>query len=170
MKYSRYLRAAMIAPAILLTAQGVQAANGSTDTTADIRQPVTIIKDNDMDFGTFIPGTANSVFRLNPNNGNLNQRSGDAIALGGTPTAAAFTVNGTANLRVRISSSQNRIFIVRDGGTETMRVNRFRFNGRNRFLNAAGEATYRVGGQIRVGANQAAGTYRGNFNVTVDYF
>ena len=171
MRHSRYLRAAMFAPTALMIASGAQAANGSTDTTADIRQPVTITKDNDMDFGTFIPGTTRSVFRLNPNNDNLTQRNGNAIAFGGTPTAASFTVNGTPNLRVRITSGQNRIFITRDGGTETMRVNRFRFDGgRNRFLDASGEVTYRVGGQIRVGANQAAGTYRGNFNITVDYF
>lgn len=51
-----------------------------------------------------------------------------------------------------------------------MLVNRFRFDGaRNRFLDASGEATYQIGGQLRIGANQAAGTYRGTFNVTIDY-
>lgn len=171
MTRSSFIYAAMVLPSMLLTAGGAQAANGTTDTTASIRQPVTINKDNDLGFGTFVPGTTNSVFRLNPNNGNLSRRNGDAIAFGGTPTAAAFTVSGTPNLRVRITSGQNIIFITRDGGTETMRVNRFRFDGaRNRFLDATGEAVYRVGGQVRVGANQAAGTYRGNFSITVDYF
>lgn len=147
------------------------AAPASGETRTTINQSVVVTKNADLFFGDFVPGTSNSVFRLNPRNGNLNQRSGDAIAIGGTPAAASFTASGTPLLRVRISSGQNRIFIVRDGGTERMRVNRFRFDGRrNRSLNAAGEVTYRVGGQLRVGANQVPGTYRGTFAVNIDYF
>lgn len=157
--------------ACTLFVQPAQAQSANGQTSANINQSVTVVKNADLEFGTFVPGTVRSVFRLNPNNGNLNQRNGDAVAIGGAPEPASFTASGTPLLRVRITSSQNRIFIVRDGGTETMRVNRFRFDGpRNRFLNAAGEATYRVGGQIRIGANQAPGTYRGAFNVTIDYF
>ncbi|GAB5480526.1 MAG: hypothetical protein Pars92KO_02830 [Parasphingorhabdus sp.] len=147
----------------------VQAQSASGEAMATLNTAITITKNADLDFGDFIPGTSNSLFRLNPRNGNLNQRSGDAIAIGGGHQAASFTVTGTPSLRVRITRGQNRIFLVRDGGTETMRINRFRFNGRRRFLDASGEATYLVGGQIRVGPNQVAGTYRGTFNVTVDY-
>lgn len=149
--------------------QPVQAQSATGDTTATVNTAIEITKNADLDFGDFVPGTTNSLFRLNPRNGNLNQRSGDAIAIGGGHDAASFTVSGTPFLRVRITRGQNRIFIVRDGGTERMRINRFRFDGRRRFLDASGEATYRVGGQLRVGANQAAGTYRGTFDVTVDY-
>ena len=170
---SDFARVCVLLPAAagMLCAPPAMAANANGQSNANINQSVTIVKDADLDFGDFIAGTVNSVFRLNPNNGNLNQRSGDAVAFGGVPTPAAFTASGTPLLRVRITSNQNRIFIVRDGGTETMRVNRFRFDGnRNRFLNAAGEVTYQVGGQLRVGANQVPGTYRGAFNVTIDYF
>jgi hypothetical protein len=37
-------------------------------------------------------------------------------------------------------------------------------------LNAAGLQTFNIGGQLRVGADQKAGTYRGSFDVSVDYF
>lgn len=150
-------------------AQPAQAQSANSDVNATINTAIEITKNADLDFGDFVPGTTNSIFRLNPRNGNLNQRSGDATAVGGGHEAASFSVSGTPFLRVRIARGQNRIFIVRDGGTERMRINRFRFDGSRRFLDASGEATYRVGGQIRVGPNQAAGTYRGAFDVTVDY-
>jgi hypothetical protein len=147
------------------------AGNGNGQTKVNVSSGVTIVNTADLHFGDFIAGTTRSDFRLNPNTGILNQRNGNAISIGGAPTAASFTATGTPLLRVRITSGQNRIFITRDGGTETMRVNRFRFDGpRNRFLNAAGEVTYQVGGQLRIGANQTPGTYRGTFNVTIDYF
>lgn len=168
-----FARAFGIVPAALCLcfAQPLLAQSGTGDVRVTINRGVQVVKDTDLDFGDFASGTVNSVFRLNPNNGNLNQRSGNAVSIGGIPTPAAFTASGTPLLRVRITSNQNRIFIVRDGGTETMRVNRFRFDGRrNRFLDASGDVTYRVGGQLRVGPNQAPGTYRGTFNVTIDYF
>ena len=123
-----------------------------------------------MDFGTIIPGTARSRIRINPNDASTTVL-GDALLVGGTVTTGDFRITGTADERVRITISQNRIDLVRDGGTETMRVNRFRLDGgRNRFLNAVGEASVSVGGQLRVEPNQAAGIYRGTFNVSVDYF
>lgn len=148
-----------------------QAQNGVSQARTIVNQSVQITKNADLEFGDFVAGTTNSVFRLNPNSGNLTQRSGDAVAIGGTPSAASFTATGTPLFRVRITSNQNRIFLTRSGGTERMRVNRFRFDGRrNRTLDASGAVTYRVGGQLRVGPNQVPGTYTGNFNITVDYF
>jgi len=164
---------ALLLPAMLCAVFSLSApaVAQSSQTTVTINQGVNIVKNADLHFGDFIAGTVNSRFRINPNTGTLTQQNGDAISIGGTHSAASFTAFGTPLLRVRITSNQNRIFIVRDGGTERMRVNRFRFDGpRNRFLNASGEVTYRVGGQLRVRPNQAAGTYRGTFNVTIDYF
>lgn len=165
----KYKHVIIAVPAVIVAVQGAHAANDSSETTADIRQPVTVTKAADLDFGTFIPGSATSVFRINPRNGNMTQRSGDAIAFGGTPTPASFDVTGTAGLRVQITRNQNRIFITRDGGTESMRINRFTYDRRRKRLNAAGEANFAVGGQIRIRPNQAAGTYRGSFGVTVEY-
>ncbi len=148
----------------------VQAQSASGDATVVVNQGVNIVKNSDLHFGDFIAGTIRSVFRMNPTTSALNQRNGDAISIGGAPTVASFTAFGTPLTSVRITVAENRIDIVRDGGTETMRVNRFRFDGpRNRTLDASGEANYQIGGQLRIGANQVGGTYRGVFNVTIDY-
>lgn len=165
-------RAAIMLPALACIglAQPVQAQSADGNAQVVLNQGVNIVKNADLHFGDFIAGTTQSVFRMNPATSALNQRSGNAISIGGGPSAASFTAFGTPLNRVRITVTENRIDIVRDGGTETMRVNRFRFDGpRNRFLDASGEATYQIGGQLRIGANQASGTYRGTFNVTIDY-
>jgi len=51
-----------------------------------------------------------------------------------------------------------------------MRIDRFRFDRRRKTLNADGEQSFNIGGQLRVGANQQPGVYRGSFDVSVDYF
>ncbi|WOE75139.1 DUF4402 domain-containing protein [Alterisphingorhabdus coralli] len=137
---------------------------------ATIRTALTIENVQGLDFGRIIPGTGNSRIRINPNNGNLTIR-GNAVAAGGTPDRARFSISGSANQRVRISLVQRRVTLTREGGSETMRLNRFRLDGRrNRRLDDSGNLDFAVGGQLRVRRNQAAGVYRGTFNVTVDYF
>ena len=51
-----------------------------------------------------------------------------------------------------------------------MRIDRFRFDRRQKMMNANGEQSFHIGGQLRVGADQKPGTYRGTFDVSVDYF
>ncbi|MBQ0771831.1 MAG: DUF4402 domain-containing protein, partial [Sphingomonadales bacterium] len=97
-------------------------------------------------------------------------RNGDALSLGGTRSVASIEVSGTALMRVQLSTGKRFILIRRDGGTETMRIDRFRFDRRRKTLNADGEQSFNIGGQLRVGANQQPGVYRGSFDVSVDYF
>ncbi|MEO1046215.1 MAG: DUF4402 domain-containing protein [Pseudomonadota bacterium] len=168
-KLTRTAMVSGLAGTVLLASPAQAQNEASSD--VEIRRAVTIQNDEAMDFGTIIPGTGNSRIRINPNNGALNIASGNATTAGGTPGPARFSVSGTANLRVRITVEDRRVDLVRDGGTETMRLNRFRLDGgRRRFLDNNGDLDFAVGGQLRVRANQAAGTYRGTFNVSVDYF
>lgn len=137
----------------------------------EIMEPVTVQNDAPMDFGNIIPGTTVSRLRIDQNNGELTLFSGNATIAGGSPQRALFTITGDPNERVRVTFSQNRVDLVRVGGTETLRINRFRVGGgRNKFLDANGTAQFAVGGQIRVTANQAGGVYQGSFALTVDYF
>jgi hypothetical protein len=164
----RYLGLAAIAP-LLFAATAHAQSNGDAD--VEIMTPVVVQNDGNMDFGTIIPGTGLSRLRIDPDTGVLTVFSGNATIVGGTVSRATFTVSGDANERVRITLSQNRVDLTRVGGTETMRLNRFRLDGgRNRFLDTTGTAQFAVGGQIRVTANQAAGVYQGSFALTVDYF
>tara|TARA_R110002126_G_scaffold1015_22_gene6050 strand:- start:2412 stop:2945 length:534 start_codon:yes stop_codon:yes gene_type:complete len=156
--------------ATLPAATPALAASESAEARVYIRQPVTMTKTADLVFGDFATGTTDSVFRLDPHSGQLSQRNGNAQSLGGTKSLASIEVIGTAMMRVQLSTSQRSIMIQRDGGTEVMRIDRFRFDRRRKTLNADGEQSFDIGGQLRVGANQKAGTYRGSFDISVDYF
>lgn len=152
----------------------VSAANAqSADTMASVSRSITVVKNSDLLFGDFIAGTTNSNFRMHAVTGNLIQLSGNAVSIGGTQSRASFTATGTPFAQANIRRSQNSINIVRDGGSETMRVDNFWLGNsaglRDQILDAAGQATYFVGGRLRIGPNQVAGTYRGTFNVTIEY-
>lgn len=159
-----------LVPAALCPVGPVAAASESSTVRVTISQPVVITKTSDLVFGDFATGTAKSIFRIDPRSGLLSQRNGDAISLGGTQSVASIEVSGTAWLRVQISTGKRSILIRRDGGTETMRINRISFDRRRKLLNAAGEQSFDIGGQLHVGADQSAGTYRGSFDVSVEYF
>ena len=155
---------------VLCSASPAAAASKSSEARVYIRQPVTMTKKADLVFGDFATGTTDSTFRLNPRTGRLSKRSGNAQSLGGTQSLASIEVSGTSLMRVQLSTGQRSISIRRDGGTEVMQIDRFRFDRRRKTLNADGEQSFDIGGQLRVGANQKAGTYRGSFEISVDYF
>ncbi len=145
----------------------------SADTMVTVNRAITVVKNSDLLFGNFIAGTTNSNFRMHAVTGNLIQQSGNAVSIGGAQSRASFTATGTPFAQANIRRSQNSINIVRDGGSETMRVDNFWLGNsgglRDQILDAAGQATYFVGGRLRIGPNQAAGTYRGTFSVTIEY-
>ena len=119
---------AVVAPAVLLcllSAQPAKAQTASGETNVDIRKPLTVVKNSDLDFGTFVAGTTNSEFRIDAVTGIMAQLNGNALAMGGTTSRASFTATGTPFQQANIRRSQNSIDIVRDGGSETMRVNDF---------------------------------------------
>ncbi len=146
------------------------AQDADADSTVTLNQAITVTNTQGLDFGRFVAGTTVSLFRLNPTTGAITQARGDAIAVDSTTSVATFTVTGTPLARVRLLNSENRVFLTRVGGTQRMRVNRFRVDGnRTRRLDASGNQVYRVGGQLRVGANQVPGVYEGTFNVVVEY-
>lgn len=146
------------------------AAEGEGTLNAAILDAVEVNSGTEMSFGVFTSGTQASVYRINPNTGAVTRVNGNAVNLGGTTSAASFTVAGAANRQVRITLGQNQINLIRDNGTERIRLNRFTIaGGRNRQLNNAGTLTFLVGGQIRILPGQRPGIYRGTFNLTVDY-
>ncbi|QJB69101.1 DUF4402 domain-containing protein [Parasphingorhabdus halotolerans] len=157
----------------VFTMQSALAAPADGDSQAEVRTPITVVKNSDLAFGNFLAGTTNSEFRINAVSGVMSKLSGDAVSIGGTISRASFTATGTPGQQANIRRSQNSINIVRVGGTETMRVNDFFLGNagglRDQILDAAGQATYFVGGRLRIGPNQVPGNYRGTFSVTIDY-
>ncbi len=157
----------------LLPMLPVQAQTATGQSQAELRQPITVVKNSDLNFGSFVAGATVSEFRIDAVTGSMTQLRGDAVSIGGGQSRASFTATGTPNVQANIRRSQSSINIVRQGGTETMRVNDFwlgnRAGLRDQILDASGQATYFVGGRLRIGANQTPGNYSGSFAVTIEY-
>lgn len=140
-------------------------------------RPLSFVIDNNLDFGTLIPGTVAGTVVMAPTG--VRTANNGIVLVGAGHTPATFAGQGTNNQRVDVSIGSNSIFItgpgtqmrVRDfimGSTPTAVLTttprRFRINS------ATGIFTFPIGATLEVGANQAPGTYTGTWSVTLNYF
>ena len=135
--------------------------------------PITVTNNSDMNFGRVVPGDITTILRITRNTGIPNIIRGDAQPIGGTVQRAEFLIAAEPSANVQITLP-SRINITRDGGTEIMRVNRFRINNGGqstvtRSIDSDGTLTVFVSAQLRIFSGQTAGVYRGNYDVTVEY-
>lgn len=148
-------------------ATAIAATAGATANVVTLR-PATMVKTGDLDFGSLIPGTGGTV-KINPST-NARSTTGGVTASGGSPSAARFVATGVIGLFATITLP-NSIILVRSGGTEKMTVGTITTNGSTlRLFTGTPTLDVRVGGTLTVNANQVAGSYSGQFNVTVFYF
>ena len=147
-------------------------ATASARASATILRPITITKATDMNFGKIVPGIAAGTVVLSP--------TGDRTTVGGVTimttqtgtvaAAASFTVEGegAATYSVTLPSS-----VSLTGNGTAMTVATFTSTPGDGALSgnagAVGTQTLLVGGTLAVGASQAAGSYSGDFDVTVAY-
>jgi len=85
---------------------------------------------------------------------------------GYTPKAGVFAVVGENSFSYTVSVPSS-ITLTRDGGSETMTADLSSSSAGA--LSAAGSDTVKVSGTLNFLANQVAGTYQGNYNITVQY-
>jgi len=154
------------------SASYAQTETASATATATIVTPLSITKDVDMNFGIVaVNATAAGSVVLTPA-GVPGAVDGAWIpTLGGTATAASFTVNGQDNYTYTITLPSSDV-ILDDGLLHTMTVNTFTCDP----LEAEGELTdgvqvLHVGATLNIAAGQVPGTYTSAtaFNVTVNY-
>ncbi|MEQ8694545.1 MAG: DUF4402 domain-containing protein [Gammaproteobacteria bacterium] len=144
--------------------------SGTGESRALVNKGVNIVKNSDLHFGDFIAGGQKSTYQIEESSGVLIQKKGNAISIGGTHGRASFTAFGSPFAKVRLKVEDNKIDLVRDGGTETMKVDKFSLDGKkDQLLSSTGQATYYIGAELEIGANQVSGSYRGTFAVTIDY-
>lgn len=139
--------------------------------------PLSLVKEQDLDFGTIIPGTTNGFVTLSP--ANVVTTTG-GIIVSGTTQNAAFYGYGRFNQQLRIYLNANQFNLVRQGGTQTMRLDQVTIGSTPpvvigtaprtfRIASASGLFRFTIGGRLRVLANQMPGTYIGQFAVSVEY-
>lgn len=141
------------------------AAPGDTATTqgsatAEIVAPLAITHDAGavLDFGTIVPGTTAGTVSVDTA-GNGSTVGDPQFVPTSTNSADAFTVTGEANRGFDILTGNEAMTGMTFSTTAALTGT----------LGAGGTAAVNVGGTLNVGANQAAGTYTGTYDVTVSY-
>ncbi len=144
------------------------AAPGNTDTdqgvaTAEVVAPITITHDAgaSLNFGKFTAGNGGTVVVTRAGNGS---NTGDVNLLSDSVESAdSFTVTGDASRTFVVSTTDSTV----SDGTNTMA---FTTNAaRNHTLDAAGSATFSVGGTLTVPDGAPAGVYTGSYDATATY-
>lgn len=154
------IAAFVASPALAATAGG--------PTEAAIVSPLSLINTEDLDFASIIPGVAAGTVTINANTG-ARTVTGGAIAAGGTPNRAEFVGVGRPGILSFVSITPNTTLTNGTGGNMTATLTVEGGTGL-RLFPGSGVQTFRVGGTLNVGANQALGNYAGTFTLTVTYF
>lgn len=151
--------------AIVFGAFGSNAAMAaSADAQAKVKivAPVTLVNKIALDFGTVVSGTAASTVAVDAASA---RTCGTGLTCAGTPTASSFEVGGTSGEIVVITVPSTAVTLT--SGANTMTVTGF--TAVSPITLGATVTTFRVGGTLNVGANQAQGAYTGTFSVSANY-
>lgn len=151
------------------------AASRAATATATTIKSLSITKTRDLDFGTFLPGSGGTV-TLDPVT--AARTTVGVVALGTTASTARFTGAGTPGRMIGVSYPATALTLNRTGGGAAMTLEALTTNSGQyarpgsdlRIIPPTGIIEVLIGGRLRVGANQADGTYSATFAVTIDYY
>lgn len=159
------------------TALGMPARAADTNVAANaaIVRPNTLIKTDDLDFGTLVSGPAAGSVTVNPVTG-ARSTSGGVTPVGNDAQRATF--QGTGGILLITVSGSTSVTLSRiGGGAPAMTASLVRAASTSgggiallgTTLLPSGVQTYYIGGTLTVPANQPAGDYSGTFTLTVNY-
>lgn len=152
---------------LVLGSSASQAAetSGEGKITAKIVSPVTLEKQDDLNFGTILAPTDSAKTITMATN---STRSGDSSILVGTDVgkAGSFKVTGASGQSMTISVTDSTTL---SGAGDAMTVNNFVTEPESTLTLEGTEGQIKVGADLTVGMNQAPGDYTGTYNVTVSY-
>jgi len=149
---------AAVAAATVLAAGVAQAATSITGTaTATVTGALSVVQTSPLNFGSFSAGTTAGTI----NNYGVTTGGTTVISAGGP---AIFTANGNANTNFTITASST-VVLTSGVNSMTAALTAPSFSA----LDNVGARAFNVIGTLTVPANQAAGSYTGTYNVSVNY-
>lgn len=135
---------------------------------AKVLKQITVTKNSDLDFGTVLAGTAGTV-AINANGARTCTGVQCITTTGNTGTSASFTVTGTNNQVVTVTTPQTPLTLS-NGAGGTMSASITPVSAFNLGNSGSTGTNFGVGGTLTVSATQADGVYTSpSFDVTVDY-
>jgi hypothetical protein len=144
------------------------AASPSAQADALILVPLTLLKLDDLSFGTIIPSTSSLGTVTIPANGGARTSAGGVTLIASDPgLRARFAGAGTANQNVFINVTNPGTL---SNGVDTVTVLSLTLD-RPALINidATRSFFFYVGGILQIAANQPEGTYSADFDVTANY-
>ena len=152
------------------------AADTNVTVNAAIVRPNTLIKTDDLDFGSLISGPTGGTVTVNPVT-NARTSGGGVTLVGSSARRAEFL--GTGGIILIFVSGSTSVTLTRAGGgapNMTASLTRAASTGGGGIallgatLLPSGLQTFYIGGTLTVPANQPAGDYSGTFTLNVNYF
>jgi hypothetical protein len=163
----KLLATAAAASLVMLGSSNAFAASATGTANATIVAPLSISETTEMSFGDISPDADTATTVQLDDAGNVSSPDGAGLA-GGTVDSGLFTVSGFGALTFDITLPANGV-VTLTGPGPAMAVDNFVDSGGGSGTLAAGIATFTVGADLSVGANQTAGAYSGSYTVTVNY-
>lgn len=145
---------------------------GTATAKATIIIPITIESTQDLSFGNIIASAAGGTVTVAATSStSASSISGVSFPTDeGAITAAIFTVSGYANSAYTISlPADNAVSLTGPAGSTAMKITDFIHDAGLSPVLSSGSDEFYVGGTLNVNADQAAGDYSGEFEVTVHY-
>lgn len=160
---------ALLSFAFAMPAAPALAATGAADSRAIVVTPLSLVKVDDLDFGTLVPSAASGIVTINAVSG-AQSAAGGVSAYGSALAHRAYFVGaGTAGQPVVIVVGPSPVLW--DGSGNSMPVLALTLDGPVlRTIPADRVVHIYVGGILSVNANQPPGDYAGTFDMTVNYF
>lgn len=147
-------------------------APASATATADavIVQPISIVKNTDLNFGRIAPNATSSIVFINNDGTRTSSAPSVLIAGGATPSIATFTISGEKGLAYSVTRPATVTLTGPAGSTAMVATLGLGTAAGGGTLDATtGTASFSQGGALAVGGNQAPGAYSGSFAVSVQY-
>jgi spore coat protein U-like protein len=160
--------ATALAVAAGFAAQSASAATDTADTRITVVTPLSLIKIDDLVFGSMLAGPTPGTVTIAINTGNRTS-TGGVTPVGAGYHRAEFAGMAAVGLFTTVNVPANTT-LNRIGGGASMNAALVREGPALRLFPGAGIQFFRVGGTLTVGANQMPGSYRGTFVLTVNYF
>jgi hypothetical protein len=162
----------------LMLPVSAHAAASQAQADAVVVTALSLIKDEDLEFGTMLAGPTAGIVIVPPSGART--ATGGVTLVGNTFYPARFAGRGRLGQTVQISINANILTINRVGGGATMLVDTWTVgstptatittNPRAFTISSpTGVFNFPLGARLRVGASQLPGTYRGTFTITLNY-
>lgn len=162
--------AALAATVAVATPAYGQTASATAEARGLVLQPLTLSRVDDLDFGTVISSAVAGTVIINEDTG-FRTIAGGVTAGPAAGNRALFAGAGTAGQQVDLDLTYPAVLV---SGANTVAITQLEFDGgggqaTTRTIGASGTFQIGVGGEFAIGANQPAGLYTADFQVTAEY-